>query len=440
MIRARLIVVAVTGCLLGPPAAAADVWTGPEDAGPPSVSIPHVAVRANGEAVAIWHSADAGLVVAVRRSSGAWTRARSLVRIGDLDLRREQVAIAGDGTAIAVWTQAGRPPAPFLVRASVRLPGGPFGRPVTIGRAARSERPEPRLTVRAGMAAIVWGSGDGTKLVWRTRRGGFTAPRRMPWGSEVDAALDRTGRLHVLFARPTSSRSCAKNAVWTVTGRYGGRFSERRLVADESAKDVAIEVARDGEAIAVWRGFSCDLDEAEPPGATPVRAAIARDGGRFRAPRTLTPDGEAALSTRLVVGPRGDALVTWEWPWYWARPEPAARVVAWVAVRPAGGRFGAAQPLSPPGMSATTPAIAVDRQGIATAAVVVRAAVEELHVTRGPTATPLPPATPLTRSTDPPASVEPSYAAALAAAGDRTVLLWSRGPDHRLDAYAAASR
>jgi hypothetical protein len=434
MIRAWRIVIAVTACLLAPASAAAQDWTGPDDAGRPASGTPGVAVRANGEAVAVW-SSPGGFVAAVRDPSGDWARARALVRSGDVDdLRSEQVAIAGDGTAIAVWAQSGRTPAPWLVKASLRPPGGRFARPVTIARAARAERPDPRLTVRGGMAAIVWSSGNGAKLVWRTRRTGFTAPRKMPWGSEVDAALDRSGRLHVLFARPKSSGRCPENAVWTVTGRYGERFTAPRLVADESAMDLAVEVARHGDAITVWRGFSCDIDKAEPPGMTPVRAAIARDGRRFRAPRTLTPAHEDGLSTRLAVGPRGDALVTWE------RPERASGVGAWIAVRPAGGRFGAAQPLSPPGLNVSTPSLAVDREGTATAAFVRRTQLPELYVTRGPTATPLPPAVPLARWEDAGPGDQWSGTTSLAASGDRAVLLWSRDEDHHLAAYAARGR
>lgn len=430
---------AVAASLLGPAVAAADGWTGPEDVGLPAVTDANVAVRANGEAAAVWSALDRGFVASVRSPSGDWTRVRTLVRIDEVDdLRAEQVAIAGDGTAIALWAQAGRPPAPYLVKASVRPPGGRFGRPVTIGRGGRAGIPEPRLTLRAGRAAIVWTSGAGAKLVWRTRQGHFTAPRQMPWGSEVDVALDRSGRLHVLFARPKSASDyCPENAVWTASGRRRGRFSAPRRVADESAMDLAVAVARDGDAIAVWRGFSCDRDEAEPPGVTRVRAAIAPAGRRFRAPRTLTPDDERALGTRLVVGPRGDALVTWESPVFWVPPAGPHRVYAWVAARPAGGRFGAAQPLSPPGLTVTTPALAVDRNGIATAAFMVHARLRELHVTRGPTTTPLPPATPLAAVDDPPQYGDHWYAPDLAAAGRRTLLVWPRGPDRRLVAYAA---
>jgi hypothetical protein len=203
--------------------------------------------------------------------------------------------------------------------------------------------------------------------------------------------------------------------------------------------DLAIEVARDGDAIAVWRGFSCDRDEAEPPGVTPVRAAIARAGHHFGAPRTLTPDDERALGTRLAVGPRGDALVTWESPVFWTPPGGPYRVYAWVAARPAGGRFGAAQPLSPPGLNATPPALAVDRNGIATAAYMLDAAGGELHVARGATTAPLPPAVPLAGPADSPEFGQYGYAPDLASAGRRTLLVWARGADRRLVAYAARS-
>lgn len=438
----RHVAIAVAACLLGPAVAGAEGWTGPEDVGPPAVSGARVAIRANGEAVAVWSALDRGLVAAVRSPSGDWMRPRLLVRDGAFDdMRAVQVAIADDGTAIAVWAQTRRSPAPWVVKASVRPPGGRFARPVTVARVARATRPEPRLTLRSGRAAIVWTSGDGAKLVWRTRRGHFTAPRQMPWGSEVDAALDRSGRLHVLFARPKSvSDYCPDNAVWTVSGRRGERFTAPRRVADESAMDLAIEIARDGDAIAVWRGFSCDRDQAEPPGATRVRAAIARAGHHFGAPRTLTPDGEAALGTRLAVGPHGDALVSWESPYVWVPPGTQPRVRAWVAARPAHGRFRAAQPLSPPGLNATPPALAVDRSGIATAAYMVDAAGGELHVARGPTTAPLPPAVPLAGPEDSPEFGQYGYAPELAAAGRRTMLLWARGQDHRLIAYAAGRR
>jgi hypothetical protein len=199
--------------------------------------------------------------------------------------------------------------------------------------------------------------------------------------------------------------------------------------------DVSVAVPRDGDTIAAWRRLACD-DGAEPPNATTVRAAIARGSERFGAPQTLTPPGLGGLDPRLTVGPRGDALVTWNVSTLSAWREPVD--FAWAAIRPADGHFGTAQSLAPPGLTTTRPALAVDRHGTATAAFMARPGVPELRVVRGPTGPPLPASVTLATAGESQAG-DHVFGTAAAAAGDVTVVLWSRGPDDDLVAFVIGS-
>jgi len=399
-----------------PAAARADVWQGPVELGATEGSYPHVAMRANGEAVALWTLGESRVVAAFRRPSGRWSRARVVARgEGIID---EQLALDRDGTAIAVWVQE-----PGRVMAVVRRPGGRFGTPMRIGRRSIQLDLPLHLAVRDGRAAVTWAHCDGVRLVWRTR-GTFRRPERMrSWGSDAAVALTRDGRLHVLFARG--------KGIWTTSVRTGRPFTAPRRLARGGWP--AIAAGDRGDVVAAW-GDWWNHDYAEPPGPGRIWAAIARSGHRFGAPRLVTPDMPRALAPRLAVGPRGDVLVTWSYAGF---DFPAPEVRAWVTARPAGRPFLPAQPLSAPGVDATTPAVAVDRRGVATVAFGTHGAAAELRVTRGPIGTALPAATALASSTGAPAVPAPWFGTDVAAAGGLTALLWSRGVSDRMLAFSA---
>ncbi len=88
-------------------------------------------------------------------------------------------------------------------------------------------------------------------------------------------------------------------------------------------------------------------------------------------------------------------------------------------------------------MDATTPAVAVDRQGLATVAFATRGDVAELRVARGPVGAPLPPPTVLATSSVESGDATAWFGTDAAAADGLTVLLWSRGPADRLNAFSA---
>jgi hypothetical protein len=410
MMRGALVVLFL---LALPAAAGADAWQDPVRLGATEISSPHVAVRANGEAVALWTREQTRLVAAFRRPSGAWSKARRLAR--GRDITGEQVAIDRGGRAIAVWLER-----PGRVMASARAPGGRFGKPVRLGRGARGSL---HLALRSGRAAVTWATSRGVRLAWG-RHGVFQRPRRMrSWGSDAAVALGRAGRLHVLFAR--------RKGIFTVSGRPGGGFRAPRRLATGTSPMIA--VAGRGDVVAAWADWARE-EAIEPPSPRPIRAAIAAPGHRFGALQRVTPDVPRALAPRLAVGPRGDALITWSYAGF-DYPVPGIR--AWVAARPAGGAFGPAQPLSAPGEEATTPAVAVDRHGTATVAFAARSAATELRVTRGPVGGPLPVPTVLATSPVPPAGATAWCGADAAAAAGLTVLLWSRGPSNQMAAFSA---
>lgn len=405
-------------------AARADVWAGPVRIGATDGSYPHVAVRANGEAVALWTLGEKRVVAAFRRPSGDWSRARVVARAGEII--DEQVAIDRDGSAIAVWVQQ-----PGRVMASVRRPGGRFGTPVQLGRRALRLDLPLHLAVLHGHAAVTWTQAGDVRLAWRSR-GHFQRPRRMrTWGSDAAIALGRDGRLHVLFARARKAGYTLPTSIWATSGRPGQKFTApRRLGSGESP---TIAVAGNGDVVAAWGAWRTK-DTAEPVGPGPIWAAIARPGHRFAAPQLVTPDAPRALAPRLAAGPRGDALVTWSYAGF---DFPAPEVRAWVAARPAGGAFLPAQPLSAPGVDTTTPAVAVDRHGIASVAFATRGDVAELRVARGSLGTPLPPPTVLATSSGQPDAATAWFGTDAAAADGLTVLLWSRAPSDWLDAFSA---
>jgi hypothetical protein len=79
-----------------------------------------------------------------------------------------------------------------------------------------------------------------------------------------------------------------------------------------------------------------------------IRAALAEPGGGFGAPVDIASARSSQTTVAAAVSPRGDAVVAWTVVRYTGRrgpPDGRTRVIA--ALRPAGGTFGAPQPLTP---------------------------------------------------------------------------------------------
>jgi hypothetical protein len=88
-----------------------------------------------------------------------------------------------------------------------------------------------------------------------------------------------------------------------------------------------------------------------------VRVALRAPGGAWSVSQPLGANGFAKTAVDLAVDANGNAAVTWQ------EPDPLPSVHVFVATRPAGGAFGAAEALP---LGTTSPSVGIDGGGRAT--------------------------------------------------------------------------
>lgn len=164
-----------------------------------------------------------------------------------------KLAVDGNGTVIAVWTEAG------IVRYSLRPPGGSFSAAQTIGGAGPGAA-QPDVAIAGGHAVVGWTAGGATQVA-------------------VKAAGDNSFGPVQTFTTPT-----------------------------EVAKDVEVAVTSSGAAVVTWQTIGLFLDT--------IRAAARPAGGAFDlvAPIfTTVVDLDNITAPQVEVDPAGRATLLWSY-------------------------------------------------------------------------------------------------------------------------------
>jgi PKD domain len=246
------------------------------------------------------------LMTAPAAAHSGWLAPANLSAAGQ-DAIEPQVAVDGDGDAVAVWARSDG--SHYIVQASARPAEGAWGPVADLSQSGRdSEAPQVAVDP-AGDAVAVWAREIGAHWVIQ----GATKPA---------------------------------GAGWTPTRDISN--SER------TAKEPAVVIDPGGRAIAVWSrydGFNNIIQSAEPAPGT---------ASTWSEPVDLSKKGRDAEEPQVGVDAAGDAVAVW------SRLE-GTDMIAQAAFRPAGGGWGGAEDLSQPGGDATEPQVSVDPGGRAVA-------------------------------------------------------------------------
>jgi hypothetical protein len=175
-----------------------------------------------------------------------------------------EVAVAPDGTVIAVWTRSDG--SNFRIQSSNRTPNGAWSAAQTISDVGEASSGPSLAVDPAGNAIAVWTQSDGTNL-----------------------------RIHSAYKPAGSS--------------FGADVTVSGAGQDASAPDVSMD--NSGNALVVWQRY----DATPPAGKLRVQAAIRTPGagGTFGTPTTLSVAGQDAFEPRTEAGPNVDAngVVVW---------------------------------------------------------------------------------------------------------------------------------
>jgi hypothetical protein len=241
---------------------------------------------------------------------------------------------------------------------ALALPATALGNPTWQAPSALSQSGTEAIYVNAAM-----GADGGAAEVWRRSDGSYERVQvsvRSPFGSFAPAvsvspenqngefpavAADAAGDAIVVWSNVSSSPATIEGA-----SVVDGLPSAPVVISPGVHSDVFPSVAENerGDAIVAWRG-SDGKNEV-------VEAAFRPAGGSFGKPVVLSETGQNALDAQVAIDAAGDATVVWQ------RSDGKETLVE-EALRPAGGTFGKAQPLSEAGESAELPRVAMNAEG-----------------------------------------------------------------------------
>ncbi|MCC6830607.1 MAG: PKD domain-containing protein [Thermoleophilia bacterium] len=276
----------------------------------PSAFDPRVAVSASGTAVAVWRFRDGGgyvMEAAVRPPGGEWGAPQVISRAA----RRfdaPAVAVDADGDAVAAWVRDGQ--TGMTVEAVTRPRGGGWSAPVTVSAPGATEAALPAVSAWDGGVVAAWSWRGGPGDLWRVQAAaldgsGWTAPRDVsqtaPSPPVPAAAALAGGAGWVAWDRDTGTGKVAE----AVARRADGTWAKPDTLTDRDATAGA-------PALAVMGDGRVALAAAVGVGPATARVEV-----RFAAAAGWSGPETLGLATELAVGPRlaavpGGLQVAWD--------------------------------------------------------------------------------------------------------------------------------
>lgn len=219
------------------------------------------------------------------------------------------VAVDGQGGALAVWVQGGAD-GTFRPYAARRMPHGTWSTPEVLDAVPAGEVDRPVVAVNAaGVGVAVWEvrSGSDTRLVASecAPASGWSAPRSIEQGTapvgSARMAVDAQGHALVLFQQ----RDGATTSVWAVR-RVAGVGWGSPLLLEAKAAPVAPALASDaaGNALAAWVAVDADgtkrvrVSRFSPQGAWAASEWVASFVDEAAPSVALSADGSASVVFR----------------------------------------------------------------------------------------------------------------------------------------------
>jgi PKD domain len=334
-------------------------WQQPRDLSRPSLQAraPQVTFDAEGNAVAVWERFDGMRLVVQTASFSAsterWSIPQTLSGPGGDSLSPE-VAVDGDGNALAVWARSGA--GRWAVQSAYRPRRGLWGQAQTIVSAVEVVSPQVIFDVRGG-AVAAWAALIGTswsiETADRPPGGPWSAPEVLAASGEYPRVrlllgVDGRGNVFALWEGLNGVRPAVEAAVRPASQ---GRWSPARQLSDDTGDAVSPQLAVDsrGDAVAVW---------ARSDGNSwVVQSAQRRAEKSWDPPATLSSSSRDAVAPAVALDPRGNALAVW------TRSNGANSFVRSSYCPSRTGVWSPARSISAPGGDAVAPAVAMDGRG-----------------------------------------------------------------------------
>jgi hypothetical protein len=205
-----------------------------------------------------------------------------------------EVAVAPDGTVIAVWTRSDG--SVFRIQSSSRTPTGSWSVPVTISDVGESSSGPSLAVDPSGNALAVWTQSDGTNLrihsAYRPSGGSFgadtTVSAALQDASAPDVSMDNSGNALVAWQRSDGTQLRVQASIRSpgAGGVFGAITTLSASGQDAFEPQVAAGPAVDANGVVVWTrsdGTNLRVQSSRrrdvvgfprPKGATPLRVSL----------------------------------------------------------------------------------------------------------------------------------------------------------------------
>lgn len=324
------------------PAPAAN-WTPEErlstDSG--QVFTPQVAAGPGNDAVVVWQhrplpSSEDSVEATWEHSGGSWA-VPGILTESSSNSGGPMVGVDGSGNAIATWVSGPIGSQEAFLQSS-ELPFD--GRWQAIETFSERKRNTYADVFQSGIDAA-----GTTTAVWEQETGGhvaiYAADRSAdgPWQSPIELSKNAFQPLVAVNPRGDAlivwmqSVEPGEYAIYATYRPLGGVWQTPAPISqeDQPAKQPAVAIAPDGEAVAAWLA----LDGKN----FVVQAATTSVAGQWQPPVTLSEPGKNSSEPRIAIDAQGEAVAVWE------HEQKAVEIVQYAVKSPKGG-WGMAATLS----------------------------------------------------------------------------------------------
>ena len=327
-----------------------------------------VAMAGNGDVIAVWTQSTGGMWASIRPAGGSFGAPVPISSgTGAVGSGRPALAVDAAGNAIATWTQSdGSNP---RTRAAFRPAGGSFGPMETISAAGTGTRDLDLAMDAAGNAIAVWSTAAAPNRVqWSYRPAGGSFP---PGGTTITAgatssqqyprlAMDAAGNAVVAYQAYDTPPNVTyiRYQERPAGGVFPGAAGEKEVLLENGngspPSDRQMDVGIGGGQLAfAWHRFEGGSNDT-------YRGAFRTFGAAETTGTHLIDSAESMSRIQLVMAPSGEALAVWS-------TSGAATDLLWSARTPGSATFGPPAHLAPEAAIAQEGVVGLDGLGNAMA-------------------------------------------------------------------------
>lgn len=320
---------------------------------------PRIAVGPDGTVTVVWLQED-GLVDAVMSSTyppGAGFGQVEEMSTTGLDARDPRIAIGGDGTATAIWTEFNG--SNYWVKTRTRPPGGSFATAEFLSSGGQDSRDASVVVGPGGTTTAIWRRDDGTgdhivQTRIKPKGGSYGLSQNLSVSGQNSnrprLAVGPDGSIVAIWARDNGTNYIIQTRSRPATGIFGP--VQNLSSGGEDGSDPRVTVGADGTTTAVWFRSSGPNDI--------IQARVRPPNEAFGPVEDVTGVVVIAGDLGIASAPDGTSSIVWY-------SKVGANYVVQAATQPPGADFGPTEILSAPGANTSYPDIAIGPDGVATA-------------------------------------------------------------------------